>query len=129
MSSDEQAIRDLVAKWHRASAQGDFDTVLSLMSDDVVFLVPGHPPIRGKKEFDALQRKAIGRFRMAAQTDFAEIVVHGDWAHFWCHLSVEMTPLDGSATMRRSGHTLTLLRKQPNGAWVLARDANLLVAD
>ena len=43
MITDEQAIRDLVALWHRATAAGDVDTVLGLMADDVVFLVAGQP--------------------------------------------------------------------------------------
>jgi ketosteroid isomerase-like protein len=29
----------------------------------------------------------------------------------------------------RSGYTLTILRKNPNGAWVIARDANLLAPE
>ena len=37
MTSDEQAIRRLVALWHSATAAGDVDTVLGLMADDVVF--------------------------------------------------------------------------------------------
>jgi hypothetical protein len=28
--------------------------------------------------------------------------------------------------MRRSGYTLSILRKQPDGKWVLWRDANLV---
>jgi uncharacterized protein (TIGR02246 family) len=46
MIPDEQAIRTLVSLWHTATAAGDVDTVLTLMAEDVVFLVPGHPPIR-----------------------------------------------------------------------------------
>jgi uncharacterized protein (TIGR02246 family) len=41
MSDDEGAIRELVAKWMAASQAGDTQTVLSLMTDDVVFMVPG----------------------------------------------------------------------------------------
>jgi len=58
MSADEQAIRDLVAHWHRATAAGDVDIVLGLMADDVVFLVPGQPPIRGRSAF--LHKQASG---------------------------------------------------------------------
>jgi len=32
MHPDEQAIRDLIALWHRATAAGDVNTVLGLMS-------------------------------------------------------------------------------------------------
>jgi ketosteroid isomerase-like protein len=28
--------------------------------------------------------------------------------------------------VRRGGYTLTILKKQPDGRWLLARDANLL---
>jgi len=44
MSPDERAIRDLVDTWTKASRAGDTETVLSLMSDDVVFMIPGREP-------------------------------------------------------------------------------------
>jgi ketosteroid isomerase-like protein len=40
-----------------------------------------------------------------------------------------MTPLQGGSPTRRSGYTLTIFRKQADGAWVLARDANMLTAE
>ena len=48
MQDDERAIRDLIATWLEASKAGDTEKVLSLMADDVVFLVTGHPPMRGR---------------------------------------------------------------------------------
>jgi uncharacterized protein (TIGR02246 family) len=39
--SDSEQIRDLVSAWLEASRNGDLETVLALMTDDVVFLVPG----------------------------------------------------------------------------------------
>ena len=44
MTDDERAIRDLVATWMPASQAGDVSTVLGLMADDVVFMVPGREP-------------------------------------------------------------------------------------
>ena len=44
MTEDERAIREVIATWMRASVAGDTATVLSLMTDDVVFLVPGQEP-------------------------------------------------------------------------------------
>jgi uncharacterized protein (TIGR02246 family) len=55
MSEDESAIRELVATWMAASKAGDLDTVLSLMADDVIFMVPGREPF-GKEEFAAASR-------------------------------------------------------------------------
>jgi hypothetical protein len=44
MTDDERAIRELIATWLRASQAGDTQTVLSLMTDDVIFMVPGREP-------------------------------------------------------------------------------------
>jgi uncharacterized protein (TIGR02246 family) len=41
MDPDEQAIRDVVSTWMAATKGGDIETVLTLMTDDVVFLAPG----------------------------------------------------------------------------------------
>ena len=44
MTDDERAIRQVVETWIGASRSGDFATVLTLMTDDVVFMVPGQEP-------------------------------------------------------------------------------------
>ena len=44
MTRDEQEIRDLVSTWMSATKAGDTDAVLSLMTDDVVFLAPTLAP-------------------------------------------------------------------------------------
>jgi uncharacterized protein (TIGR02246 family) len=52
MTDDERAIQDLVATWMKASESGDVQTVMSLMADDVIFMVPGREPF-GKDAFRA----------------------------------------------------------------------------
>jgi uncharacterized protein (TIGR02246 family) len=123
VSNDEQAIRDLVYKWLAASKKGDLDTVLSLMSDDVVFMVPGKEPF-GRETFAANNREMKG-MRINSTSDIQEIKVLGDWAWMRNHLEVTFTPPNGEAT-KHSGYVLTILRKKLDGAWVIARDANLL---
>ena len=123
MTDDERAIRDLVATWLRASQAGDIDTVLSLMTDDAIFMVPGREPF-GKDAFAAASQ-GMKDVRMEGTSDIRELVVLGDWAYLRNHLQVTMT-LPGAEPMRRAGYTLTILRKQPDGRWLLARDANLL---
>jgi len=59
-------------------------------------------------------------------SDIQEIRVEGQMAYCWNHLSVTMTPIAGGSPTQRSGHVLSVLRKE-NGAWVIARDANLMV--
>jgi uncharacterized protein (TIGR02246 family) len=123
MNDDERAIRDLVATWMAASRTGDLKTVLDLMTDDVVFMVPGREPF-GKEAFAAASQ-GMKDMRMDGTSDIREIAVLGDWAYLRNYIEVTMTPPSG-APMRRAGYTLTILRKQPDGRWRLARDANLL---
>ncbi|HTD91042.1 MAG TPA: SgcJ/EcaC family oxidoreductase [Burkholderiales bacterium] len=126
MQSDEEQIRKLVATWMAATKAGDVDTVLNLMAEDVVFLVPGRPPMH-KSEFATAARAQANPAgpKFDGTSDIQEIKVMGDWAFMWAQLTVIVTPADGSPPMERAGHTLTVLNKQ-NGRWLLARDANLL---
>ena len=123
MHTDELEIRNLVAMWLTASKAGDVDTVLGLMTDDVVFLVPGQPPMRGKSEFAKAQRAMRGA-SIQAKSEVQEVRVFGDWAYCWTSLTVVITP-SGGAPVKRAGNTLSVLRKQA-GAWALFRDANML---
>lgn len=125
MNTDEEEIQKLVSTWMEATKRGDTATVLSLMTDDVIFLVPGQPPM-GKAQFAAAINAQSGNTRPVFEGESAiqEIKVLGEWAFMWTKLKVTATPPSG-APVERAGHTLSILHKQ-NGKWRLARDANLL---
>ena len=124
MPDDEQAIRQLIQSWLTATQKGDIQTVLGLMADDVVFMLPGQNPFG--KEALAASLKALTGVRFEMSSEIKEIKLLGDWAYLRNYLEVTMTPPGGGAPLRRSGHTLTILRKEPDGRWLVARDANLL---
>ena len=109
-----------------ATKAGDIDKVLSLMADDVVFLMPGRPVMRK----DGIAAAARGQADTNASSfdgtsEIQEIRVFGDWAFMWTKLTVVVTPAGGGPPITRSGHTLSVLSKH-TGRWVLARDANML---
>ena len=122
--NDEQAIRHLVDEWLDASQRGDLETVLSLMTDDVLFMVPGQDPF-GKETFAANSR-GMKDYRVEGTSDIQEINVLGDWAWMHNYLQITITAPDGNV-MKKAGHVLSILRKNPDGRWLLARDANLLM--
>src|SRR5262245_33454876 len=125
MSRDEQEIRQLVATWMAATTRGDTETVLGLLAEDVVFLVPGQPPMLGKAGFAAAAKgQSTQGLRFDGQSEIQEVRVLGDWAFMWSKLTVVVTPPDGGS-VTRAGHTLSILKKE-HDKWVLARDANML---
>src|SRR5512138_1726821 len=117
--SDEQAIRDLLTSWHDATRAGDIDTILDLMSDDVVFLVAGQQPMRGRNGFETGLRALLSTHRIESSGDVQEIGVEGDMAYCWSRLSVRVTPLDGGDTQHRAGDVLSIFRRHADGKWRL----------
>jgi len=124
MTDDERAIRELVATWMSASKAGDTETVLSLMTDDVIFLLPGQLPMRGKAAFAAASG-GPRPFAIDGVSEVQEVRVCGELGYVWTKLSIVVTPREGDVPAERSGYTLSVMRKE-GGRWLLARDANLL---
>lgn len=94
------------------------------MADDVVFLLPGRPPMH-RTDFQTAQ---VGQqqFDIDGHSDIKEIKLLGDWAYCWNRLTVTMKPRDGGPEVKRAGNVLSVLQKQ-NGQWVIVRDANMLI--
>ena len=128
MDRDQQAIREVLALWHRATAAGDVNTVVNLMAEDVVFLVPGHPPMRGRGAFEQGLRALLAQHQIESTGEIQEVEVSGDLAYAWSMLTVRIVPLAGGNATIRTGNALSILRKQGDGSWVVVRDANLLSA-
>lgn len=126
MRTDEQAIRDLIGNWMRATAAGDLPHVLSLMAEDVVFLTSGNPPIRGRDAFATSFQSMGPTVQIEGKSEVQEIQIMGDWAYWWSHLTVTITPKQGAPTKQKAGHILSIFRKQSDGGWLLYRDANML---
>ncbi len=123
----EQSIREWLDQWLRASAAGDYQKMLPMITDDMVFLVPGAPPF-GKKKFKAAWEGPMKGARVESQADLEECIDSGDMACTRTRLSVTITTADGKVS-RAKGYTLSLFRRQSDGRWLLARDANLLTPE
>ena len=123
MSDDEGAIRELVDRWMEASRAGDTAAVLELMTDDVLFTVPGREPF-GKEQFRQTS-ESMRDVRVDGHAEVREIEVLGNRAWIRNHIDLTITQPDGES-LRRSGYTLTILRKGEDGRWRLYRDENLV---
>ena len=123
-ADDERAIRQLVDTWMTATKAGDLGAVLALMADDVIFMTPGEKPF-GKEAFAAASQ-GMKNVRFDGRSEIQELKVLDGWAYLRNHIELTITPPGGTA-MRRAGYTLTIFRKEPEGRWLLARDANMVV--
>ena len=123
MTDDERQVRRLVDSWIAASEAGDVPALLALMTDDVIFMTPGRPPF-GKAEFaaDAEHNKGVA---VHARAEIQEIEIIGSRALIRNLIEVVLTA-PGASPRRMSGYTLSVLRKEADDRWRLARDANLV---
>ena len=126
MTDDERQIRDLVDSWMAASRAGDVQGVLALMTDDVIFMTPGRPPF-GKQEF-AANSEQLRDVDIDGQNDIEEVGIFGDCAYIRSRLQISVTKA-GDAPKRLSGYAMSILRKEIDGRWRLARDANLVMPE
>ena len=123
MSEDEPAIRELVDCWMSASKRCDTQALMELMTDDVMFIVPGQAPF-GKAEFKAAS-EAMHKMSLDGHAEICEIHVFEKWAWMRNHIEIEMRE-PGKAPVQRRGFTLTIVQKGADGRWRVSRDANLV---
>ena len=123
MGPDERAIREVHSTWIDAVNAGDLVCLLSLMADDVVFLNPGQAPV-GRDGFSPGFSAAHQQARIRCISELEDIVVAGEVAYTLSRDALSVTPRAGGEAMQLAGHRITVYRKQPDGRWLLARDAN-----
>jgi uncharacterized protein (TIGR02246 family) len=123
--NDEQAIHQLSADWMAAVKAKDISKLLSLVTDDVVFLPPGLPPLRGKPAVEAMYKSFFPQFSSIEQhAALEEVEVAGDWAFAWGSETFVLIPQPGGSPIQMDGKGLSILKRQPDGSWKFSRAVN-----
>lgn len=126
-NQDEQQIRAVIDTWAKATAEGNLDALLNLMTEDVTFLIPGKPPMH-RAEFISAFESMIRSVQAMSRSTVQEITVRNDLALCWNFIEVDIVPIMSGTTTKRAGYTLTAFRRGPDGQWRVWRDANLVTA-
>ena len=125
MGPDEREIREVHSTWIDTVNAGDLVRLLTLMADDVVFLSPGQSPF-DRDGFCTNFLTAHKQFRIDCISELEEVVVVGEVAYTRSRDTLSVTPRVLGEAMQFAGHRMTVYRKQPDGRWLLARDAHTL---
>jgi uncharacterized protein (TIGR02246 family) len=123
MRTDEQEIYDVHSRWIDAVNVGDLARLLTLMTDDVVFLNPGQAPVGRdgfSHAFSAAHKQAVVR----CISKLEEVVVVGEVAYTRSRDALSVTRRGGGEATQLAGYRITVYRRQPDGRWLLARDAH-----
>ena len=122
MGSDERKIREVHATWIEAVNAGDLARLHNLMANDAVFLNPGQAPF-GRDGFSSTFSAAHQRMLIRCTSELEEVMVVGDVAYTRSRDALSVTPRAGGGGTQLAGYRITVYRKQPDGRWLLARDA------
>ncbi len=125
MGSDEQQIRQVHSTWIDAVNARDLVRLLTLMTDDVVFLNPGQAPV-GRDGFSTHFSAARPQAQIVCISELEEVVVVGEVAYTRSRDTLSITPGTGGKAKQFAGHRITIYRRQTDDRWLLARDAHTL---
>jgi uncharacterized protein (TIGR02246 family) len=102
------AIQELHAKDIKASKARDFETLLSLWTEDGVLLEPGKKPTVG---IDAIKAYMEGQKEVSKAYEIKK------YEHRWEEIKV----IGSGKTIEQRGKLLRVLKKQKDGSWKAAR--------
>jgi len=101
----------------------NLDSLLAMLTEDVVYLYPHEPVLVGKTAV----RPWVDAYLKAFQTHWEkvalEFVVAGEWAFERYSYKSTDTPRAGGAVVQDTGWGLVIYHHDPDGTWRVARDA------
>lgn len=119
---DERALNALVADFMVAINNSDADAVAALYASDAVRMPPDAPEIRGR---EAIRQNLEGTFENAdieVQVHVEETEFSGELASVRGTFALITVPKDGSASAEMQGNWMRLMRREPDGRWLVARE-------
>ncbi len=119
---DERALNALVGDFMVAINRSDADAVAALYSSDAIRMPPDAPEVRGR---EAIRQNLQATFEAAdieVQVHVEETEFSGELASVRGTFALITTPKDGSASAEIQGNWMRLMRREPDGRWLVARE-------
>ena len=120
--SDGSVGRDLLGSYAAAVTEGDFERWISLWVDHGIQMAPDFPQRVGKEEIHASMKPFFEMFEHEMTVDCEEVRLAGDWGLARGTYTHTLHPRDGGGKTERTGKFLTILERQGDGDWKIARD-------
>jgi uncharacterized protein (TIGR02246 family) len=120
--ADIAAIKEILRKVAVAVASGDFEGWISLWTDNGIQMFPGAPARIGKGQIRVGMKPAFDQFILKMVIKNEELRVSGDLGFARGTYKESMVPKAGGETWKYDGKYLTILERQTDGSWKVARD-------
>ncbi len=124
-ADDMEAISALFASIVPLISSDGADGLFTLYTDDVVLMVPDQWTDLDRQEALAFYTDGLDWGKPDPDNysiTLEEVVVMGDWAYVRQRSQGQVVPTNGEPAYMQGSRHLTILRRQPDGAWKIARD-------
>lgn len=121
--ADDPAAHAAFGAYVAAINSNNIDSLMAVLTDDVVFLSPHEPILSGKAAVRAWGEPYLAAYRIHWDKKSMEFVVNGEWAYEVYSYAESDTAKAGGALLSDTGKGLVIYRRGADGVWRVARDA------
>ncbi len=121
VEADIAAIRGLFEQFDSTATAGLAEEWMSLLSDDVIWMVPNQAALVGKDAVLGRVGPFFSNLNMEHVTGVDEVRVAGDWAYVRGTYSFGVTPKAGGDTTEEVGKIVYILGRQADNSWKITR--------
>lgn len=122
MTSLKDAIDEVWNTYASAITDGDIDRWITLWIEDGIQMPPDAPVNIGKDKIRAFVQNLMNLFKWKMAINNEEVREADGWGYVRGTYTFELTPKEGGETIKGSGKYLTILERQDDGSWKIARD-------
>lgn len=121
--TDRAKVEGATTAFHQALRTNDLQTFMSYVDEDVFFMPPGEPPVRGR---DAMRKWMTG-FRAQYRTSSLtladrEVLVGSGWAVELGTFEWALQPAAGGSPLVDRGNYMQVWKEQGDKTWRFARE-------
>ncbi len=123
VQSDAQIAHRAHEAYVNAINSNNIDTLMGMLTDDVVYMSPHEPRLVGKAAVRAWGKGYLDAFHIHWEKTTLEFVVCGEWAFEQYAYKATDTPRDGGEALHDTGKGINIYHHDADGVWRIARDA------
>jgi len=122
-AADRNAVERATAAFHQALRANDLETFMSYVAEDVLFMPPGEPPVRGREAVRRWMTGFLAQYRTSSLTlADREVLVGSGWAVELGKFEWALQPAAGGAAVVDRGNYMQAWKRQLDGTWRFARE-------
>ncbi|HEX7022801.1 MAG TPA: DUF4440 domain-containing protein [Trueperaceae bacterium] len=123
VATDSAGVESATAAFHQALRVNDLETFMSYVAEDVIFMPPGEPPVRGREAVRSWMTGFLAQFRTSSLTlADREVLVGGGWAVELGTFEWALQPAAGGSPVVDRGNYMQVWKEQGDKTWRFARE-------